>query len=80
MEDPRRLPTRGRDVGTVEGIAIAIALTLVGAELAVPMAIVTFLAAFVPFIGATAAGSSPSSSPSVPPDRSRRLSSPSSPS
>ena len=43
-------------LGTVEGIAIAIALTLVGAELAVPMAVVTFLAAFVPFIGATAAG------------------------
>ena len=43
-------------LGTVEGIAIAIALTLVGADLAVPMAVVTFLAAFVPFIGATVAG------------------------
>lgn len=43
-------------LGIVEGIAIALALTLVGAELAVPMAVVTFLAAFVPFVGAIVAG------------------------
>lgn len=42
-------------LGTVEGIAIAITLAVVGAELAVPMAVVTFLAAFVPFAGATVA-------------------------
>ena len=43
-------------LGIVEGTAIAIALRLVGAELAVPMAVVTFLAAFVPFVGAMVAG------------------------
>jgi predicted PurR-regulated permease PerM len=43
-------------LGFVEGIAIAVALTLVGAELAVPMALVTFLAAFVPVVGAIVAG------------------------
>lgn len=43
-------------LGLVEGIAIAVTLTLVGAELAVPMALVTFLAAFVPVVGAIVAG------------------------
>jgi predicted PurR-regulated permease PerM len=43
-------------LGLVEGIAIALALTVVGAELAIPMALVTFLAAFVPVVGAIVAG------------------------
>ena len=43
-------------LGVVEGTAIAITLTLVGARLAVPMAVITFLAAFVPFVGALVAG------------------------
>ncbi|HEX7168089.1 MAG TPA: AI-2E family transporter [Acidimicrobiales bacterium] len=43
-------------LGIVEGAGIAIALTIVGAELALPMAMITFLAAFVPFAGATLAG------------------------
>ena len=43
-------------LGVVEGIAIGIALTLVGAKLAVPVAMLTFLAAFVPFVGAIVAG------------------------
>jgi predicted PurR-regulated permease PerM len=43
-------------LGLVEGIVIAVTLTLVGAELAIPMALVTFLAAFVPVVGAIVAG------------------------
>jgi predicted PurR-regulated permease PerM len=43
-------------LGLVEGTAIAVTLTLVGAELAIPMALVTFLAAFVPVVGAIVAG------------------------
>jgi putative heme transporter len=43
-------------LGVVEGIAIGVTLTLVGAELAIPMALVTFLAAFVPVVGAIVAG------------------------
>ncbi|MDQ3944278.1 MAG: AI-2E family transporter [Actinomycetota bacterium] len=43
-------------LGLVEGIAIALALTVVGAELAIPMALLTFLAAFVPVVGAIVAG------------------------
>jgi predicted PurR-regulated permease PerM len=43
-------------LGFVEGIAIAVALTVVGAELAFPMALITFLAAFVPVVGAIVAG------------------------
>jgi predicted PurR-regulated permease PerM len=43
-------------LGLVEGATIATALTLVGAELAVPMALITFLAAFVPVVGAIVAG------------------------
>ena len=43
-------------LGVVEGAAIAITLAIVGARLAVPMAVVTFLAAFVPFVGAIVAG------------------------
>lgn len=43
-------------LGTVEGTIMAITLSLVGAELALPMAVLTFLAAFVPFAGAIVAG------------------------
>ena len=43
-------------LGLVEGIAIGVTLKLVGAELAVPMALITFLAAFVPVVGAIVAG------------------------
>jgi len=43
-------------LGVVEGAIIGVTLTLVGAELAVPMAVLTFLAAFVPFAGAIVAG------------------------
>lgn len=43
-------------LGLVEGVVIAVTLTLVGAELAIPMALVTFLAAFVPVVGAIVAG------------------------
>src|SRR5688572_20592707 len=43
-------------LGLVEGIAIAVALTLVWSELAIPLALVTFLAAFVPGFGAIVAG------------------------
>jgi putative heme transporter len=42
-------------LGVVEGAAIAITLAVVGARLAVPMAVITFLAAFVPFAGAIVA-------------------------
>jgi predicted PurR-regulated permease PerM len=43
-------------LGLVEGAIIGLTLMLVGAHLAVPMAVVTFLAAFVPFVGAIVAG------------------------
>jgi putative heme transporter len=43
-------------LGLVEGTAIAIALKVVGAKLALPMAVVTFIAAFVPVVGAIVAG------------------------
>ena len=43
-------------LGIVEGTVIAITLWLVGAELAVPMGVLTLLAAFVPFVGAIVAG------------------------
>ena len=43
-------------LGVVEGIAIAVTLWLVGAQLAVAVGVVTFLFAFVPFIGAIFAG------------------------
>jgi predicted PurR-regulated permease PerM len=43
-------------LGLVEGIAIGIAVTLVGGELALVLAVLTFLGAFVPFVGATASG------------------------
>jgi predicted PurR-regulated permease PerM len=43
-------------LGLVEGLIIGVALALVGAELAIPVAVVTFLLAFVPFAGAIVAG------------------------
>lgn len=43
-------------LGAVEAIAIGIALALVGAELVIPVMVLTFIAAFVPIVGATAAG------------------------
>jgi predicted PurR-regulated permease PerM len=63
----RRMAKRGWDsiggylrgaatLGVIEGIVIAVTLRLVGAELAVPMGALTFIGAFVPFLGAIAAG------------------------
>ena len=63
----RRMAKRGWDtvggylrgaatLGIVEGVVIAITLRLVGAELAVPMGALTFIGAFIPFLGAIAAG------------------------
>ncbi|HVM54504.1 MAG TPA: AI-2E family transporter [Acidimicrobiales bacterium] len=43
-------------LGLLEGVIIGTTLWLVGAELAVPMATITFIAAFVPFVGAIVAG------------------------
>lgn len=43
-------------LGIVEAIIIGITLTLVGAELALPVAVLTFVAAFLPIVGAIVAG------------------------
>jgi predicted PurR-regulated permease PerM len=43
-------------LGVVEGITIGVALLLVGGSLVVPVMVVTFLAAFVPIVGAIVAG------------------------
>ena len=43
-------------LGFVEGIIIAIALAIVGADLVIPVAVVTFFAAFFPVLGAILAG------------------------
>jgi putative heme transporter len=43
-------------LGVVEGIIIGVTLTLVGANLALPVALLTFAAAFVPIVGAITAG------------------------
>ena len=43
-------------IGFVEGIVMAVALAIVGAELIVPVAVLTFLAAFFPVLGAIFAG------------------------
>ncbi|HVM40031.1 MAG TPA: AI-2E family transporter [Acidimicrobiia bacterium] len=43
-------------LGIVEGITIGLALFLAGGGLAVPVAVLTFFAAFVPFVGAIVAG------------------------
>jgi predicted PurR-regulated permease PerM len=43
-------------VGLVDAILIAIALAIIGVPLVVPLAVITFFAAFVPLIGAFVAG------------------------
>jgi predicted PurR-regulated permease PerM len=43
-------------LGVVESIAIGLALLLTGSSLVVPMMVLTFAAAFVPFVGAIVAG------------------------
>lgn len=43
-------------LGLIEGTIIGIALLLVGAHLVIPVAVLTFLAAFVPLVGAVTAG------------------------
>ena len=43
-------------VGLVDGILIAIGLLIIGVPLVVPLAVITFFAAFVPLIGAFVAG------------------------
>lgn len=43
-------------LGAVEAAAIGITLYLVGADLVLPMVVLTFAAAFVPFVGAVLAG------------------------
>ncbi len=43
-------------LGVVEGAIVTVTLLLVGTQLAVPMGVLTFLAAFVPFVGAIVAG------------------------
>lgn len=43
-------------LGIVEGVAIGVTLLIVGSSLVAPVMLVTFLAAFVPIVGAVAAG------------------------
>lgn len=43
-------------VALVDAVGIGTALVLVGVPLALPLALLTFLAAFVPIVGATVAG------------------------
>lgn len=43
-------------LGIVEAITIGIAMTIVGSGLALPVMLLTFVAAFVPLVGATVAG------------------------
>jgi predicted PurR-regulated permease PerM len=43
-------------LGAIEGAAIGITLAIVGAGLVVPVVILTFAAAFIPFVGAIVAG------------------------
>lgn len=43
-------------LGVVEGIAIGLAVALVGGELAVPVGVFTFIMAFIPLVGAMVAG------------------------
>ncbi|HVL06085.1 MAG TPA: AI-2E family transporter [Acidimicrobiales bacterium] len=42
--------------GLIDGILIAIALTLLGVPLVLPLAVLTFLGGFLPLVGATVAG------------------------
>ncbi len=43
-------------IGVVEGVVITVTLAIVGADLAVPIGLLTVLLAFVPFLGAVLAG------------------------
>jgi predicted PurR-regulated permease PerM len=43
-------------LGLIEGIVIGLTVWLVGGSLVVPLAVITFFAAFVPFVGAVVAG------------------------
>jgi predicted PurR-regulated permease PerM len=43
-------------LGALEGVVVGIALFAVGADIVVPVMVLTFVAAFVPIVGATAAG------------------------
>ena len=43
-------------LGVVEGFVIAVAIALVGGQLAIPVGVLTFLLAFIPFAGAVVAG------------------------
>lgn len=43
-------------LGAFEGVVIGVTMVLVGADLALPVATLTFLAAFFPFVGAIVAG------------------------
>lgn len=43
-------------LGVVEGTIIGVTVTLVGGGLAIPLAVITLIAAFVPFLGAIVAG------------------------
>jgi putative heme transporter len=43
-------------VATIDAVGIGAALVLIGVPLALPLAVLTFLAAFVPIVGATVAG------------------------
>ena len=43
-------------LGVIEGTAIGLTVWLVGGALAVPVAVITFFAAFLPFVGAVLAG------------------------
>lgn len=43
-------------LGVVEGFTIGLTVQLVGGSLAIPVAVITFFAAFLPFVGAVVAG------------------------
>ena len=43
-------------LGLLEGIIIGVAMAVVGADLVLPVMVLTFMAAFVPFVGAIVAG------------------------
>jgi predicted PurR-regulated permease PerM len=43
-------------VAAIDGIGVAIGLTIIGVPLAVPLGVLTFILAFIPFVGAIVAG------------------------
>ena len=48
---------RGADfLGVIEAVVIAFAVLIAGGSLVIPVAVFTFLAAFIPFVGAILAG------------------------